>query len=94
MFFRERRTDQGRPESYPLLPLREVVVFPHQPMSLIVGRARSLAAVTAANERDREVFLVAQRDGNVAEPSRDEVYAFGTIARIESGWPPDELATG
>ena len=45
----------------PLLPLREVVVFPHSPVSLLVGRPRSLAAVNAANQTpSKEIFLAAQ----------------------------------
>ena len=68
----------------PMLPLREVVVFPHTPMSLIVGRARSLAAVNAAlQRRDREIFLAAQRNGERVNPELDDIYDFGTIAVID-----------
>ncbi len=67
-----------------MLPLREVVVFPYTPMSLIIGRPRSLAAVEAASASEgREVFLAAQRAGDNVDPSTDDIYAFGTIATIE-----------
>jgi ATP-dependent Lon protease len=83
LFFRERRTDAERPRTWPLLPLREVVVFPHQPMSLIVGRPRSVAAVAAASRHDREVLLVAQKDGEAPDPKPEDIYGFGTIATVE-----------
>ena len=56
MFFRDQRSE-ATDDSLPLLPLREVVVFPHHPMSLIVGRPSSLAAVNAAGAReDNTIF--------------------------------------
>jgi ATP-dependent Lon protease len=70
------------PKVLPLLPLREVVVFPHTPVSLIVGRARSVAALAAANLRDKRVFLVAQRDGQRNAPDPQDLYDVGTIATI------------
>ncbi|MCB9685966.1 MAG: endopeptidase La [Alphaproteobacteria bacterium] len=70
--------------TWPLLPLREVVVFPHTPMSLIIGRPKSLAAVEVANQREpREIFLAAQRSGENANPDEGDVFPFGTIATIE-----------
>src|SRR5437870_9466503 len=70
--------------AFPLLPLREVVVFPFTPMSLIIGRPRSLAAVEAANASEkREIFLAAQRSGENVNPDEGDVYDFGTIATIE-----------
>jgi ATP-dependent Lon protease len=68
----------------PMLPLREVVVFPYTPMSLIVGRPRSLSAVNAALQRkDREIFLAAQRNGDRVNPELEDIYGFGTIAVID-----------
>ncbi|MBA2321990.1 MAG: LON peptidase substrate-binding domain-containing protein, partial [Deltaproteobacteria bacterium] len=68
----------------PMLPLREVVVFPRTPMSLIVGRPRSLSAVNAALLRpDREIFLAAQRNGDRVNPELEDIYLFGTVAVIE-----------
>ncbi len=78
------RKDASGPGTLPLLPLREVVVFPHTPMSLIIGRPKSLAAVEAASSREpREIFLAAQRSGENVNPDEGDVYEFGTIATIE-----------
>jgi len=82
MFFGKDSDDDKR--SYPMLPLRDVVVFPHTPVSLIVGRPRSLAAVNKANQAPgREIFLAAQRKGERINPAWDDIYEFGTIATIE-----------
>lgn len=68
----------------PLLPLREVVVFPHSPMSLIVGRQRSLSAVQAARATEgREIVLVTQRSAELVEPGVEDLYRVGTVATIE-----------
>ncbi|MCO4744958.1 MAG: endopeptidase La [Proteobacteria bacterium] len=72
---------------YPLLPLRGVVVFPHHPVSLIVGRSRSVAAVRTAesNKGDDKpmLFLVAQRNSDKDEPSPDDLFEFGTLAVVD-----------
>ncbi|HHO52004.1 MAG TPA: endopeptidase La [Deltaproteobacteria bacterium] len=82
--FRDPRPETDTSHTWPMLPLREVVVFPHTPMSLIIGRPRSLAAVEAANaSSSREVFLAAQRAGDNVDPDTEDVYEFGTIATIE-----------
>jgi Lon protease-like protein len=74
----------GKSHTLPLLPLRAVVVFPHTPMSLIIGRPKSLAAVEEANRRPgKEIFLAAQRTGDAVTPEEGDVYPFGTIASIE-----------
>jgi ATP-dependent Lon protease len=81
MFFDKRDGTSG---TMPLLPLRAVVVFPHTPMSLIIGRPKSLAAVEEANRRPRkEIFLAAQRSNDAVTPEEGDVYSFGTIATIE-----------
>ncbi len=68
----------------PMLPLREVVVFPGTPISLIVGRPRSLAAIEAANATPKkEIFLAAQRSGETSSPGLDDIYEHGTIGTIE-----------
>src|SRR3954471_15672784 len=66
----------------PVLPLRDVVVFPYVVMPLLVGRAASLAALEAANEEDRLVLLVAQRDAEIQEPSASDLYRVGVVARV------------
>ncbi len=82
MFFREKGQQDER-RVWPVLPLRGVVVFPATPMSLVVGRASSLAAVAAAQKGDRELLLLTQRDEALEEPGADDLFAFGTVATIE-----------
>src|SRR5690242_17546389 len=66
----------------PVLPLRDVVVFPYVVMPLLVGRASSLAAVEAAAASDKFVLLVAQRSADVQDPSAADLYRVGVVGRI------------
>ncbi|MHB1262938.1 MAG: endopeptidase La [Gemmatimonadaceae bacterium] len=66
----------------PVLPLRDVVLFPHVVMPLLVGREGSLAAVEAASAEEQLVFLVAQRSADVNEPAAADLYRVGVAARI------------
>jgi ATP-dependent Lon protease len=66
----------------PVLPLRDVVVFPYVVMPLLVGRAASLAALEAGNEEDRLVLLVAQRDAETQEPAAADLFRVGVVARV------------
>ncbi len=66
----------------PVLPLKEVVVFPYMVIPLLVGREPSLRAVQEAMMSDRYIFLTAQRDLTLEEPTRDDLYRFGVVARI------------
>src|SRR5215213_4528762 len=66
----------------PVLPLRDVVVFPYAVMPLLVGRSASLAAVDAAAAEGRFVLLVTQRSGDTEEPAAADLYRVGVVARI------------
>ena len=66
----------------PVLPLRDVVVFPYVVMPLLVGRAASLAALEAANSTDQLVLLVAQRNPETQEPAAADLYRVGVVARV------------
>jgi len=66
----------------PLLPLRDLVVFPHMVVPLIVGRPRSRAALGQADAGDRQVLLAAQRNGRTTEPKEGDIFEVGTIASI------------
>ncbi|MDB4917163.1 MAG: hypothetical protein JWM95_4807 [Gemmatimonadetes bacterium] len=70
------------PDRLPVLPLRDVVVFPYVVMPLLVGRAASLAALDAAGASDHLVLLVAQRDAETQEPASADLYRVGVIARV------------
>jgi ATP-dependent Lon protease len=66
----------------PLLPLRDVVVFPHMVIPLFVGREKSIQALETAMNGDKQIFLAAQRDAGDDDPGRDGLYDIGTVAQI------------
>jgi ATP-dependent Lon protease len=66
----------------PLLPLRDVVVFPHMVIPLFVGRPKSIKALETAMEAGKSILLVAQRSAAKDEPSPEDLYATGTVANI------------
>ena len=68
--------------NYPLLPLRDIIVIPHMVVPLIVGRPRSRAALSQADSSDRQVLLVAQRNGHTTDPVEGDIFELGTIASI------------
>lgn len=67
---------------YPLLPLRDVVVYPHMVVPLFVGREKSIIALEHAMESDKQVVLVAQKTPSEDNPSIDDIYEVGTLATI------------
>jgi len=69
-------------DSFCILPLRDIVVFPNMIVPLFVGRTKSIKALEYADKMDKEIFLVAQRDANTDEPSQDDIYENGTLATI------------
>jgi len=66
----------------PLLPLRDVVVFPHMVIPLFVGRPKSIKALEAAMEEGKNVVLVAQKSAAKDEPAPEDLYAVGTVSTI------------
>jgi ATP-dependent Lon protease len=66
----------------PLLPLRDVVIFPRMVAPLFIGRDRSIEAIEVANERGEPIITVAQRDTEAVEPGPEELFTFGTEALI------------
>ncbi|MBZ0333826.1 endopeptidase La [Marinobacter sp. AL4B] len=69
-------------QEYPLLPLRDVVVFPHMVVPLFVGREKSIQALEAAMEGSKEILLVAQKDAATDEPGSADVFEMGTLATV------------
>ena len=69
-------------ERYPLLPLRDIVVFPQMIVPLFVGRDKSVVALEKAMEADKEIFLVAQLDPAEDEPDREALYDVGVVATV------------
>ena len=69
-------------QRFPLLPLRDIVVFPGMVVPIFVGRERSVAALEAAMEGDKDIFLLAQLDPSCEEPGGSDLYDVGVIAQI------------
>jgi ATP-dependent Lon protease len=66
----------------PLLPLRDVVVYPHMVIPLFVGREKSINALELAMAEDKQILLVAQKNATVDDPTLDDIYRVGTLATI------------
>lgn len=66
----------------PVLPLRDVVVFPYMIVPLFVGRERSVSALESAMKMDKGIFLAAQKNAQKDEPTEDDIYPIGTIGTI------------
>jgi ATP-dependent Lon protease len=77
-----QRTGQGTPIQVALLPLRDIVVFPHMVVPLFVGRGKSISALEHAAKNESLIFLVAQRNSKINDPSISELYEEGTLAQI------------
>ncbi|MGO8997738.1 MAG: LON peptidase substrate-binding domain-containing protein, partial [Polyangiaceae bacterium] len=88
MFF---KTEEGKAEPLanggkrrvvPLLPLRDIIVFPHMVSQLFVGRERSINALDAAMARDKDIFLAAQKNAKTNEPTPDDIFQVGTLGTV------------
>lgn len=66
----------------PVLALRDVVVYPHMVIPLFVGRAKSIKCLDAAMDNDKQIFLVAQKDATLDDPTESDLYRVGTVATI------------
>ena len=69
-------------KTYPLLPLRDVMIFPHMVVPLFVGREKSISALEEAARKGNELFLITQKDASVLNPEREDVYDVGTVVSI------------
>ncbi|MDO5612047.1 MAG: endopeptidase La [Paracoccus sp. (in: a-proteobacteria)] len=69
-------------QTYPVLPLRDIVVFPHMIVPLFVGREKSVRALEAVMDADRPILLAAQKDASVDEPAEDGIYRTGVLANV------------
>ena len=68
--------------SFPLLPLRDIVVFPRMIVPLFVGRDKSVAALESAMAADKDIFLVSQLDPAEDDPDREALYDLGVVATV------------
>ena len=67
---------------YPLLPLKDMVVFPNRVVHLFVAREKSIKAIDYAMSNDKEIFLSAQKDASIDNPVENDIYAFGTLGTV------------
>ena len=77
---REAAPDTQAP--VPVLPLRDVVVYPHMVIPLFVGREKSILALDQAMRGDKQILLLAQKAADVDDPKGDDLYRIGTVATI------------
>ena len=69
-------------ETLPIVPLRDVVVFPHMMMPFVIGRASSIRALEHALGKDKRIFLAAQHDASIDDPKPDDIYTMGCVANV------------
>ena len=72
----------GKGDTMAVLPLRDIVVFPHMIVPLFVGREKSVRALEAVMKEDKQILLVAQRNATQDDPSADDIYRLGTVSTI------------
>jgi len=82
----EQIEDLITPEEIEIVPLRNTVVFPYMPQQLTASRAPSIQAIEVAMEGDSLIGVFTQRDGGLEEPSIDDLYRVGTVAKIHRLW--------
>jgi ATP-dependent Lon protease len=80
-FTRDREKEE-KMLAIPLLPLRDVVVFPHMIVPLFVGREKSIAALESAMKSEKGIFMVAQKSAQKDDPTENDIYAVGTMGII------------
>ncbi len=74
--------DEQYMKNVPILPLRDVVVYPHMVIPLFVGREKSISALDTAMETGKKILLVAQKQPDIDSPTADDIYRVGTLATI------------
>src|SRR5438067_7312607 len=85
MFFKdddEKKQPSPAHRTLPLLPLRDIIVFPYMVVPLFVGREKSIRALEEAMSKEKELFLAAQKRAKVNDPTEDDIYAVGTVGTI------------
>jgi ATP-dependent Lon protease len=75
-------TSPAAVQSYPVLPLRDIVVFPYMIVPLFVGRAKSVRALEQVMKEDRQILLASQKDAGKDEPEADDIYRVGALANV------------
>ncbi len=82
MFFRDRQEERPVETVLPLIPLRDVIVFPHMVVPLFVGREKSINALEYAMDNDKSILLASQKKAATDDPSENDIYRVGTVSTI------------
>ncbi len=69
-------------ESYPIMPLRNTVLFPQQVIPIYIGRDKSLKLINELPTNSKHIVVVAQEDGSIEDPNPEDLYSFGTLAMV------------
>src|SRR5947199_8657218 len=75
-------SDLARTALYPVLPLRDIVVFPHMIVPLFVGREKSVRALEDVMKDDKQILLVTQKNASQDDPSTADIFTIGTIGTV------------
>jgi len=79
---KDDREPTGTPSRVPLLPLRDIIVFPHMVVPLFVGRQRSIKALEEATQKQSLIFLSSQKDAKTNDPTEEDIYKIGTLGAV------------
>src|SRR6266403_752972 len=79
---KDDKEQTGGPARVPLLPLRDIIVFPHMVVPLFVGRQRSIKALEEATQKQGPIFLSSQKDAKTNEPTEEDIYKIGTLGTV------------
>ncbi len=82
MQYIDEKTDEIREEVYAVLPLRDIVVFPHMIVPLFVGREKSIRALEETMAVDKQILLATQKNASDDDPKSEDIYDIGTFANI------------
>ena len=69
-------------DEYPVMPLRNTVLFPQQVIPIYIGRERSLKLIKDLDPKERYIVVVAQEDGSIEDPKDEDLYSYGTLAQV------------
>src|SRR3712207_3417396 len=78
----DKPTQVSRGELLPVLPLRDIVVFPHMIVPLFVGREKSVRALEAVMRENKQILLVAQKNAAQDDPEEDDLFSVGTVSTV------------
>ena len=74
--------DTPKSALFPVLPLRDIVVFPHMIVPLFVGREKSIRALEEVMREDKQILLVAQKNAGQDDPGTEDIYRVGTVSSV------------